>query len=229
MYQLKKRLKKFLGLLPWQEDEAGQQKQIDSYFKRNEIKKIQFGCGPNYLADWLNTDICKSSDDVVYMDITRQLPLPAGTVHFITSEHLLEHITFCKAREFLKECFRVLKPGGIIRITTPDLETVIDLYTNQKEDARAYVDHIVRHFIPGVTYNENVFVINNAFRNWGHQFLYDRSTLVHLLEETGYIAIEQVLPGESKHPLLQKIDFRDQSGFKKINEFEVMVFEAARP
>ena len=49
--------------------------------------------------------------------------------------HLLEHFSKCDARKLLKECFRVLKTGGVIRIAVPDLEKIAREYLRNLEAA----------------------------------------------------------------------------------------------
>lgn len=127
---MKRALKEILGILPWQEQEKKHLKAIEFYIANNEIIKVQVGCGPNQLKGWLNTDIIKSFDDVVYLDITQTLPFPSNKIDYITSEHLIEHITFLDGKLFLKECLRVLKPNGKVRITTPDLSVLLGIYNN---------------------------------------------------------------------------------------------------
>jgi len=229
MNSIKAQLKKILGLVPWQQDKSLQQKQIKEYLNKYEIRKIQFGCGPNYLNGWLNTDICKGFDSVVYLDITNELPLPNNSVDYMTSEHLIEHINFGEGKAFLAECLRVLKTNGVIRITTPNLKTLLGLYGNNTPEGKNYIDYIIKQFIPQAQYNADVFVINNAFRNWGHQFLYDSATLHNLLTEIGFVNITLVEPGSSNHQSLMGVDVRHKSEFSNINSYEVMVFEATKP
>jgi predicted SAM-dependent methyltransferase len=227
--KLKRTLKALLGIIPWQENTALHRKNITKYLQQHDIRKIQFGCGPNFLQGWLNTDIYKGSDEVVYLDITREFAIPSNSFHYMTSEHLIEHISFNQGKSFLKECLRVLKTRGVIRIVTPNLQTILNLYANKTADNDMYIHHIISNFIPNAPYNPEVFVINNAFRNWGHQFLYDKPTLINLLNDVGFKDIHEVKPGVSSHEHLNNIDARHQSAISNINEFEVMVFEASKP
>jgi predicted SAM-dependent methyltransferase len=229
MPNIKVLLKRFLGIVPWQEDKPLQQKQITEYLNKYDVRKIQFGCGPNHLDGWLNTDICKGFESVVYLDITQELPLPNNSVDYMTSEHLIEHINFIEGRVFLERCLRVLKTKGTIRITTPNLKTLLEIYGNNTPEGKKYINYIIDQFVPGAPYNHDVFVINNAFRNWGHQFLYDASTLHNLLIEVGFVNITQLKPGFSDHPSLVDIDVRHKLEFSRINDYEVMVFEATKP
>lgn len=225
---LKQFIKNILKIIPWQQDKALQTKTINTYINDNQIRKVQFGCGPNQLKGWLNTDIVKSFDEVVFLDITEKFPFPSNAIDFMTSEHLIEHINFKQAKFFLSECLRTLKPNGVLRITTPDLTNIINLYQSEGIQNQNYIDYICKKFIPDAKYNNDVFVINNAFRNWGHQFLYNRDTLLNLLEEVGFKKITQVSPGISEYDSLFDVDSRNKGDLKEINSFEVMVFEAIK-
>ncbi|RZK39278.1 MAG: methyltransferase domain-containing protein [Pedobacter sp.] len=225
---LKKTIKTILNILPWQHDTKLQTKKINTYINDHKVKKIQFGCGPNELKGWLNTDIVKCFEGAVFFDITEKFLLPSNTVDFMTSEHLIEHIDFEQAKSFLSECLRTLKPKGVIRITTPDLKKLLNIYQTDNPSDKKYIDYICKNFITNAKFSKDVFVINNAFRNWGHQFLYDKETLISLLEEVGFDEIRQCSPGESLYEALYDVDSRNKGDLKEINDFEVMVFEAVK-
>lgn len=229
MQRIKNLINKGLGKKTWAQNKALANHKIQEYLSEPGNKKIQFGCGPNKLSGWLNTDVYQAFPEAVFMDITCPLPLPSNTFSHITSEHLIEHIPYADGTQFIAECFRILNTNGKIRITTPDLRVIMNLYENYDEAAISYTKYITRNFIPEARHNQHVFVINNAFRNWGHQFIYDQKSLTLLLEETGFTDVRRVEPGESSDPELQNIDARHQSENKAINRYEVMVLEATKP
>ena len=45
---------------------------------------------------------------------------------------MIEHLKYSDGQNMLKESFRVLKPKGKIRISTPDLQFLIDLTKRKK-------------------------------------------------------------------------------------------------
>ena len=64
----------------------------------------------------------------------------------------------------LRECFRVLKPGGTIRISAPDLRVLVGLFSDDKTtDQEFYIDWMTDKFVPGADFCKEVFLINNAF------------------------------------------------------------------
>jgi glycosyltransferase involved in cell wall biosynthesis/ADP-heptose:LPS heptosyltransferase/SAM-dependent methyltransferase len=83
--------------------------------RQNKIK-INFGCGSNRLRGWINHDI--------EVDLTKTLPYNDSEADYIFAEHVVEHLTLHEAYRFFRECFRILKPGGAIRITVPSISNV---------------------------------------------------------------------------------------------------------
>ncbi len=78
------------------------------------MRRLQFGTGPNVLpAPWENFD--------QEIDIRRPLPFPDACAQVILAEHVIEHVEFRQGLFFLTECFRVLLPGGILRLAFPDI------------------------------------------------------------------------------------------------------------
>ena len=64
----------------------------------------------------------------MYLDATQTFPLPDCSFDYIFSEHMIEHVTYQNGKRMILECYRVLKPGGLLRISTPDLSFLVDLY-----------------------------------------------------------------------------------------------------
>ena len=89
---------------------------------------INLGCGNRFHPDWVNADIAPSDPSVLPCDLSQRLPFPDGDFAVVYHSNVLEHIRRDDALPFLRECFRVLKPGGILRVATPDLERICKLY-----------------------------------------------------------------------------------------------------
>jgi SAM-dependent methyltransferase len=68
-------------------------------------------------------------------DINHGLPFGSEEVDACYASHVLEHLRRDQARFLLLECFRVLRPGGIIRLAVPDLEGVAREYLRVVERA----------------------------------------------------------------------------------------------
>lgn len=94
----------------------------------NKMRYLNVGCGNRYHPHWINIDISPHSNDVIACDISQGIPLPGDSCDVVYHSHVLEHIRRNDSPFFMKECYRVLKPGGILRVATPDLEQICRLY-----------------------------------------------------------------------------------------------------
>ena len=90
--------------------------------------KLHVGCGGHVLDGWLNADLRPHSAHVLRMDATRRFPFPDNVFAYVYSEHVIEHLPFDAGAIMLGECFRVLAPGGKMRVATPDLAFLTALH-----------------------------------------------------------------------------------------------------
>lgn len=102
-------------------------------------KLLNLGCGPRFSSDpvWTNVDFQSASPHVIAHDLNRGIPFPDATFDAIYHSHVLEHFAPPQGAQFIAECRRVLKPGGILRVAVPDLEQICRLYLAALEGARA--------------------------------------------------------------------------------------------
>src|SRR5215469_13722542 len=79
--------------------------------------KINFGCGTDIREGWINLDVAALPGVDIVHDLN-QLPLPfdSETAEQILSLDILEHLDYIP---FLKECHRILRPGGQVHISVP--------------------------------------------------------------------------------------------------------------
>lgn len=206
-------------------------RKVEEYVAMHPVRKLQLGAGPSALDGWLKTDLVPASPDVVYLDATRPFPIPDQTFDYVCCEHMIEHISQPQGRSLLRECRRILKPGGIARIATPDLEVLIGLYHSRGEPlVERYIAWITDRHLEGVQVHRASFVINNAFRNWGHQFLYDGELLEMAMRESGFVDLVRHPPGESDDEHLRGIEAHGRNvSDEEMNCFETMVYEGRSP
>ena len=93
-----------------------------------KLNYLNLGCGSKFHKDWYNIDMSSNSSDVIAVNLLKGIPFPDKFFDVVYHSQVLEHIPKEKAHDFIKECFRVLKPNGIIRIAVPDLENIVDEY-----------------------------------------------------------------------------------------------------
>jgi len=94
------------------------------------MKKINLACGGKLclLPGWENIDFQNSGKNVWEMDLTKKLKFEDDSIDVIYHSQFIEHLSHDQGLSFFKECFRILKKGGIMRIVTPDLENQMTEY-----------------------------------------------------------------------------------------------------
>ena len=177
--------------------------------------RLHLGCGPRLLPGWINVDYVLGAD--VLLDLRRPLPLPDASADYVYSEDFLEHLPFQAGKRLLAECARVLKPGGTIRLATPDLTGLAQAYLERSERSLAWY----RKQFGGITTYAQMF--NTGMRAWGHQFLYDEEALRSVLEPLG-LDVSRVAYNESSESDLRGLEFRDAA-----EGAQSMYIEARRP
>lgn len=98
---------------------------------------LNLGCGGRFHPDWINMDVAPSDPRVIPVDLSRGIPLPEASCAVVYHAAVLEHFRPADALALLRDCRRVLAPGGIIRVGVPDLEVLCRLYLDKLAAARA--------------------------------------------------------------------------------------------
>jgi predicted SAM-dependent methyltransferase len=200
-----------------------------AYCAKHSVRKLHLGCGDFLLPGWFNTDGFPRRTGVAYCDVTRRFPFPDGVFDCVFSEHMIEHIPFLAGKFMLSECFRVLKPGGRLRVATPDLDKITALKRPANNIERAYLAFATAQ-IPDAFDGSPCFAINAFVRNWGHVFIYDPETLAELLRRSGFVEVASCRPDESGDPALCGIDRHAETLARpEFNLIETMVAEAVKP
>lgn len=201
---------------------------VADYLARHRVAKLHLGCGMRRLAGWLDTDLHPRGGDVVALDATAAFPAGDGVFDYVFSEHMIEHVPYEGGLNLLSESFRVLKRGGRIRISTPDLGFLIALYAADKTPLQqAYIGWAAGRFVAsGIA--SDTFVINNFVREWGHLFIYDDKTLRRALAGAGFVGIEAYPINQGGAPALCGLehDGRMPPGFLQL---ETMTLEGRKP
>ncbi len=98
---------------------------------------LNLGCGHRWHPEWTNVDYVSTHPEVIPYDLTQGIPFPDVSFDVVYHSHILEHLPKSKSNLFLKECYRVLRPKGILRVAVPDLERIARLYLEALERALA--------------------------------------------------------------------------------------------
>ena len=206
---------------------------LAKYLLTNKVKKLQMGCGPNPIAGFFNTDI-KIQNGVYYVDECQPLPFRDETFHYVFLEHNFEHLSYHDGRNLLRECYRVMKPGGILRLTMPCLEFLMDIYLHPETELNR--EYMKWHFdwfdkeMYGDFKDElsPALLISNFMRKWGHKCIYDRSTIKRCLELAGFKDVVFCEVCQSKHSELRDLEHHQNVIPEKFNKMETMCLETEK-
>lgn len=108
---------------------------ILKYKRPSKPTLLNLGCGRQVHSEWVNIDLEATSPEVIEHDVTQGIPFDEGTFEAVYHSHILEHLKPVDGKALLDECFRVLKPGGVLRIVVPDLERIARLYLRTHDEA----------------------------------------------------------------------------------------------
>ena len=147
------------------------------------MTKIHLGCGHHKLKGWVNIDLDRTCKPDVIADLGQDLPIKSQSVDYIHSEDFVDQLALEKAYRFFRECHRVLKKGGVMRILTPDLRQLAKRYVDGDQRLLQLWDEQVA--VPLKT-RSLCELFNLGVRQWGHTFLYDGETLAYVLKECGF-------------------------------------------
>ena len=166
--------------------------------------KINLGSGHWKLDGWVNVDLDPGSRPDVLANLARPLPFRNGVAWLMHTEDFIDQLELEQASGFLRECHRVLQPGGILRVLTPDLEKLTVLYLEDPDElVRLWCENVP---VP-LQFNSACEVLNLGMRFAGHRFMYDREMLATLAGHCGFDA-RQVRYNESDEPQLLGTDLR---------------------
>jgi predicted SAM-dependent methyltransferase len=136
------------------------------------FKYLHIGCGNNILPKpFLNIDVRKKKN--VFNLKAYPLKFKNDSFELVYASHILEHFKKNQILKVLKEWIRVLKPGGILRISVPSFENLTKIYNIDKN-----IDNISGPLMGGQSYKDNF-----------HYEVFNKKKLINLLNEAGLEAV----------------------------------------
>jgi predicted SAM-dependent methyltransferase len=166
-------------------------------------RRVHLGSGDHRISGWINVDFDPAMAIDVAADLRRSIPLRSGSVDLIHSEDFIEHIDEADGKTVMRECYRVLRPRGVMRLLTPDLRALIE---------EIYIRRDPRHLRWCSAYldtSDPCEALNMHLRMGGdHRFIYDEDHLTALLQEIGF-HVRRVYYNWSPAPELRYLDLRD--------------------
>ncbi len=134
------------------------------------------------------------ANSIAYGDAASGLPLRDESVDVLYSSHMFEHLDRTEASAFLKEARRVLRAGGILRLSVPDLRLQVGQYL-ESNDADAFVAATALALPRAKTFTQVLKLIFGG--NSSHRWMYDGDSLKRLLESVGFEDVQVMQPGKT--------------------------------
>lgn len=178
--------------------------------------KLHVGSGTVVLKDWINMDLKEhSNNSCVKHDVRTRFPYEENTVNFIFSEHFIEHLTFDEGIFYLKEAYRILKPKGVIRTSTFDIDIIIINIHPDRDPVewQKYKDSLYNGAFSHMTRAEmiNDAAYNNPTYNDPHKHLYNIEELVKILKFAGFSNFNFPKIRENSYFELKDLEYRCNS------------------
>lgn len=194
--------------------------------------RLHLGCGLNTPEGWINLDgswnawlakhpslrrLVKAlrllppsqldipwSPDIFIHDVRKPLPFPDNAFSAIYASHLLEHLYLEEGKRLLKECFRVLKPGGVLRMVVPDLQAIVLEYMGEKpfgdshesDDAMSRADRLNKRLglrSPEPPSGNILYRLYTALKDFhSHKWMYDAESLIGYFKWAGFVEVQEM-------------------------------------
>jgi SAM-dependent methyltransferase len=197
------------------------------YTVKNYIRKNILHTGQRKIRAYLESDP-QSSKRVIFgghwsdhegwlvlnefdQDITKRLQFPDASVDCVFTEHVLEHIPFVSAIDFIAESYRILRPGGILRIVCPGFERIMNFnFSDGNPLNSAYFEKLIVGASPekdarlreiglkGLSEDPRLFFVNNLFTMHGHRFIWSQDLMKKVMEAVGFTSARGEKPGTGR-------------------------------
>jgi predicted SAM-dependent methyltransferase len=186
--------------------------------------QVNVGAGTVVLPGWINTDVLWRGD--MYLDLTRPWPVPEQSVDRIYADNVIEHFPLPVGRDVLRNCLRALRPGGGIRLATPDLERTARAYLENAELTSAHLDRHRRHGYPA-EHPADMLRVTYAYHGHHEGYIYDFASLSAELTAAGFVNVRRYDAGRSDDAAFGGLETRAEPT-EAATELIVEAWKAAR-
>lgn len=171
-------------------------------------------------AGWMMVNI--NATTPYYMDGTKPWIFEDGALSYVYADNMIEHVPLAGGRTFFAEAYRCLRPGGIIRLVTPDVRTHVELYLKGGDVVDGPLADEYRSL--GVVVEHPIDLLRTPIGEFGHHagYVYDFETLDAELQRAGFRPAVRRELQESDDPQLRNLEARPTHGSLQ------MVVEAVR-
>lgn len=171
--------------------------------------KLEIG-GLSPRPGWIVTNVNAVTRN--FLDATKRWPVEDASVSHVYADNVVEHLPLEATRSMLVEAHRCMRPGGIIRLITPDVRAHVDMYL---AGSSALDEAAARHYRDlGLKVEHPIDVLRIPIGEFGHHegYVFDFETLRAELERAGFSSVIRTDAGSSSHPEFAGLDQRASEG-----------------
>lgn len=162
---------------------------------------LNIGCGDQLHPSLINVDYHWLPGLDLCWDLCRPLPFAAGSMEGVFSEHCLEHFSFVDAGALLADLYRLLAPGGVLRLIVPDAEAFLLAYARWRQGLPFAFPAPYQPVSDSDDFSP-IMAVNSVFRDHGHHFAYDFDCLQRLLQQHGFCEVRRCAFRQGRHSVL---------------------------
>jgi predicted SAM-dependent methyltransferase len=179
-----------------------------------QLLNLACGAKVSRVGNWTNVDFQSPMDGVIEMNILRGLGFPDATFDAVYSAQFIEHLTPHEGEKVLRDVARVMKPGGVIRLVTPDLEELTRTYLALLDQLKASPNPVTQGRYEWIRLEIFDQIVRDRSSGDTPAFLAtcDDETRRYIIERIGYTATTFFAPPEAGRQrltpglLLRKLD-----------------------
>jgi len=156
--------------------------------------------------------------EILIHNLRKPLPFRAGSVGAIYSSHLLEHLYHEEGQQLIRESYRVLARGGVLRIVVPDLASIVQEYLGERPfgelsnnaQRACSADRLNQRLLmrPSAPPSDNLF--SRFYNCWmdfhTHKWMYDANSLKHHMESAGFAEARKMALHESRIDGIEQVE-----------------------
>jgi len=141
------------------------------------------------------------SNKVLHHNLFYGIPFRNNSIPNVFSSHFFEHLTYESARFLFSESYRVLTPGGTIRILVPSLEVQLEKMKIALQECDAGNYELIQPYI-----TEQFVEIQDPFSY--HRYMYTVDSLKKVMEKEGFSDVNEMTAGVGRMPDLNLLEKR---------------------
>jgi|WetSurMetagenome_2_1015567.scaffolds.fasta_scaffold156194_1 predicted SAM-dependent methyltransferase len=203
---------------------------LHSFIRGKTVDRLHMGCGPVLLPGWCNILYERDKEYgkpkmrngawFLNYNLLTSWPWMENSIRFIAAAHFIEHLDLDKCLEFCTNAFTILAPGGVLRLSCPDLEMYAKNYCAGNETF--FNDEYIKKFcFAREARTPSQIFASKAYDNGGHKWFHDFASIKNVLERCGFTTIRKCNRLEGKTPDLHLLELPER-------EIETLYLEAEK-